>query len=74
MLSSEISSPSSSHLKCDSPGQATGRLFGLLCRLTFAQSHSGAADVLVDEFDAGSFESLPHNFQCCAAWFVYAGF
>jgi hypothetical protein len=24
MLSSEISSPSSSHLKCDSPGQATG--------------------------------------------------
>jgi hypothetical protein len=28
-----------------------------------SQPHPGAAAVLVDEFDAGSLESLPHNFQ-----------
>jgi len=33
--------------------QPTGRLFGLFWPLMFAQSHTGAAAVLVDEFDAG---------------------
>jgi hypothetical protein len=32
-----------------------GRLFGLLCPLTFTQSDSGAAAVLVNELDASSF-------------------
>jgi hypothetical protein len=36
---------------------------GGLRPLAFAEAQSGAAAVLVDELDAGSFESLPHNFQ-----------
>ena len=33
--------------------QPTGHLFGLFWPLTFVQSHTRAAAVLVDEFDAG---------------------
>jgi hypothetical protein len=33
----------------------------LLSSLAFAQSHTRAAAVLVDEFDAGGFESAPDH-------------
>jgi hypothetical protein len=35
------------------------RLFGLFCSRMFAQSHTRAAAVLVDEFDAGHFQGTP---------------
>ena len=38
-----------------------GRLFGLFWPLMFAQSHTRAAAVLVDEFDASGFESVPEH-------------
>jgi len=35
-----------------------------LCGLMrFLKSHPGAAAILVNELDAGGFESAPHNFQ-----------
>src|SRR5664280_3857491 len=36
-----------------------GRLFGLFWPLMFAQSHTGAADVLVDELDACQLQGAP---------------
>jgi len=38
-----------------------GRLFGLFWPLTFAQSHTRTATVLVDEFDAGQFQAAPNR-------------
>jgi hypothetical protein len=40
-------------------GQAMGRLFGLLCRLMFAQAHARPAAILVDELDAGCHYGAP---------------
>jgi hypothetical protein len=49
------------------------RLFGLLWPLTLPQSHTRPAAVLIDEFDAGSFEGLPHNNQRFMSRFGYTG-
>jgi hypothetical protein len=48
-------------------GERRGRLFGLFWPLTLAQSHTRAAAILVDEFNTGSFERLPHNNQRCTS-------
>jgi hypothetical protein len=38
-----------------------GQLFGPSCSLTNTQSHTCAAAVLVDEFDAGGFQATPNR-------------
>jgi hypothetical protein len=40
----------------------------------FAKADAGTTAVLVDEFDAGSFEGLPQNNQRCPSRFGYTGF
>jgi hypothetical protein len=39
----------------------------------FTQSNTRPAAVLVDEFDAGSFQGLPHNNQRCTSRFGRTG-
>jgi hypothetical protein len=46
------------------------RLFGLLFPLSLTQSHAWTAAGLVDEFNAGPFEGLPHNNQRCTSRFA----
>jgi hypothetical protein len=53
---------------CDRTGSFQRFFF---CALS--KAHPGTAAVLVDEFDAGSFESLPQNNQGCTSRFGYTG-
>jgi hypothetical protein len=50
------------------------RLFGLFQPLVLAKSDARATAVLVDEFDAGTFQGLSQHNQRCTSRFGYTGF